>query len=486
MIPESALATGSLPPASYLQPLVPPSSTVAYDLGPVALNDPTGGLDAKLWTASVVGDDILIEAEDHAPSVLITAAGTTHISLTFDQNGAPFLAFIQGGVAKFWWYDTLANAYAITELPAGSVTPFASLDERRRPNLANGDIILAYILDGDLVYRQQRDRYTVEYLLRENVDGVLTKIGMTDALRFGFNVVPGVVVTGVTFLNAAPDGDVGTYSHQYQVTGGLPPYTFSVASGALPAGTTLSASGLLSGTITTAGSYSFTVQVVDSIGDGTQLPETVQVSVLALTGNAPAGITGSAYSYSYTATGGVTPYAYSISTGALPPGITLNSSTGAITGTPTAAGSYSWRVLVTDALGAVAFVDDAAAISGVLSITNPAPNIVADLAYSHTYVAAGGAGGNTWLLGGTLPTGITFDAGTATLSGTTTALGTYTFTVQVTDANSTVATLNESVTVSADVPFIITLANGDVIQTTGATIQFRDRPGESIKLEDID
>lgn len=487
MIPNQAIASADLPPADYLQPTLPPSSLIDYDWGPVALNTPGDGLSVKVWTFRVSGNEIVVGAADVPDDLLFNAEGVTAISGTFDQNGAPQVAFVQGGVAKYWWWDTIGGAYAITELPAGSLTPKMKLDDRRELQTTTNDVILSYILNNNLYFRAQRDRYTVEYLLKSNVGGTIQRCGMTTALRFGWDIQAGGV-TGITFTTAMADSELGdTVSFAYQVSGGTPPYTFSIAAGALPTGLALNTTtGAVTGSFTVAGTFSYTVQVIDSLGVSAQLAEVVEVSVLGLAGNAPAGIVGAAYSYSYTATGGITPYTYSLTTGALPAGITLNTTSGVISGTPTAASSYSWRVQATDALGAVATVDDTAEFINALTITNVAPNIVANVAYSHTYTAAGGAGSNVWLQGGTLPAGITFNAGTATLSGTTTALGPYTFTVQVTDSASTVATLNESVTVSANVPFIITLANGTIIETTGATIQFRDRPGESVTLEDIE
>jgi hypothetical protein len=484
VIPNDSLATGALPPATYVQTQVPASSLVAYDLGPVALNDSSEGLDVQVWTCSVSGDDIVIESDTHAQSVLFTAAGTSQVSLTFDQNGAPFVAFVQAGEAKFWWYDTLINDYTITTLPAGSLTPRATLDERRIPNLGNGDIILAYVLDGDLVYRQQRDRYQTEYLLRENVGGVLSQIDRTNVLRLGFDIVPTVDAGTPVITNPAPDGDVTeAYSHQYAISGGLPPYVFTVVSGALPTGLSLSVSGLLSGT-PEGGSYTFTVQVSDQTGATYQLVEEVDVSVLALAGDAPNAATSVAYSYAYTATGGTVPYAFDLTAGSLPPGVTLNASSGVISGTPTTAGAYTWTVRVTDAVSSVATVSDGASVIDDLSITNAAPNGVVSVAYSHTYAAAGGVAPYTWALSGSLPTGFSFNTSTGELSGTTVATGTYPVTVTVTDAEAETDVLADSFAVASSAPFLIRLPDDTVIEFTYATVEFRDAPGESVEFRE--
>jgi hypothetical protein len=71
---------------------------------------------------------------------------------------------------------------------------------------------------------------------------------------------------------------------------------------------------------------------------------------------------GEAYSYTYVATGGTAPYTFSVVSGTLPPGLTLDEDTGVLSGTPTTAGSYSFGVQVTDALGVVAFCGWAASV----------------------------------------------------------------------------------------------------------------------------
>ena len=81
---------------------------------------------------------------------------------------------------------------------------------------------------------------------------------------------------------------------------------------------------------------------------------------------------GVAYSSALTATGGVAPYTFSISSGSLPPGLTLNASTGAITGTPTTAGTYSYTAKVTDSTGT---------ITGSLTVT-VAPSTASQLVFS--------------------------------------------------------------------------------------------------------
>lgn len=148
-----------------------------------------------------------------------------------------------------------------------------------------------------------------------------------------------------------PAGVVNTaYSATIAATGGTTPYSWSVTSGSLPAGLSLSSSGTISGTPTTAGTSSFAVQVRDSnskTATGT-LSITITAPVSITTTSLPGGTAGVMYSATLTATGGMAPYNWKITTGTLPAGLSLNATSGAITGTPTTAGTSSFTVQVSD------------------------------------------------------------------------------------------------------------------------------------------
>src|SRR5204862_8286380 len=123
-------------------------------------------------------------------------------------------------------------------------------------------------------------------------------------------------------------------------SGGTTPYTWSLASGTLPTGLTLSSSGAISGTPTGTGTSNFTVKVTDANSNTATLGLSISVNAaLTVTSTSlPAGAQNAAYSASVTALGGTTPYTWSLASGALPPGLTLSSS-GAISGTPTGTGT---------------------------------------------------------------------------------------------------------------------------------------------------
>jgi hypothetical protein len=162
-----------------------------------------------------------------------------------------------------------------------------------------------------------------------------------------------ITITGLTITTLyLPSGLVGTaYSQTLAAIGGITPFTWTLTAGALPAGLTLSSSGTISGTPTTAGTASFTVKVTDS---STPKPQTVSqplsIAIIGLTITTkwlPNGIVGTAYSQTLAAIGGITPFTWTLTAGALPAGLTLSSS-GTISGTPTAAGKANFTVTVTD------------------------------------------------------------------------------------------------------------------------------------------
>jgi hypothetical protein len=145
------------------------------------------------------------------------------------------------------------------------------------------------------------------------------------------------------------------YSSNLSTTGGLPPYSFSVA-GSLPSGLTLNPStGEIAGTPNTPGTFSFTPQVMDASGNQDRntvqsqcdIAVTTPPTPLALACPTPNDEEGVRYSSSLVATGGAPPYVFSITSGSLPPGLSLNPASGAIRGIDTTAlGSFPFTARV--------------------------------------------------------------------------------------------------------------------------------------------
>lgn len=144
------------------------------------------------------------------------------------------------------------------------------------------------------------------------------------------------------------------YNATLSATGGTAPYTWTLKSGTLPAGLSLSTGGTISGTPTTAGAASITVQVSDSAttpqtADSGNLALAISGGMLQITSTvATVGTVGTAYNFQLEATGGVPPYTWAVGSGStLPAGLSL-SAAGVVSGTPTAAGSFNPSIAVTD------------------------------------------------------------------------------------------------------------------------------------------
>ena len=175
-----------------------------------------------------------------------------------------------------------------------------------------------------------------------------------------------VLTSAITIL---PDSITGLlvgkpYTQTHTASGGTAPYTWAVIGGALPAGLTLAAgTGIVSGTPTTQGAFSFTLRATDNVAKiGTKTyGGTVGANVLTITPTKlPQLIVAAPISVQFTATGGIAPYTWDVPVGTLPAG--LAQSNGLIFGTPTLAGAYSFTLRATDSIGQTGVV----ALSGTV------------------------------------------------------------------------------------------------------------------------
>ena len=278
-----------------------------------------------------------------------------------------------------------------------------------------------------------------------------------------------------------PGGTVAAaYSQSVTASGGVAPYTFAVTAGSLPAGVTLSPGGVLAGTPTAGGTFNFTVTATDSSPfpgpfSGSQAytvaiaPPTISLPATTLAG----GTLGQAYSASITAAGGGTaPYSYAVTAGALPGGLTLNTATGAITGTPSALGSFNFSITATDSsTGTGPYTATQAYAITVIDVPPVANNSSTTVAY--------GSGANPVALNitGGAPTSLAITTpatnGTATVSGTTISYqpnagyaGPDSFVYTATNSGGTSAPATVSVTVND--PIITITPSGGFAATVAA------------------
>lgn len=212
---------------------------------------------------------------------------------------------------------------------------------------------------------------------------------------------------------------------------------WSLAGGSLPAGLTLAGNGAISGTPTAAGTATFVANVHDgNIRTTTkQLTITVGTQLQAAATSLPRGEAGVGYSAKLSATGGFTPYRWSVASGTLPPGLRLDPGSGLIAGRPTAAGAYALRFTVTDATGSTGETAGTLNVAARLTIATRAlrPAEVGT-SYRAALRARGGIRPVRWTVAsGALPPGLRLDRTADVLAGTPRRAGTFRFTLRATD-----------------------------------------------------
>jgi hypothetical protein len=256
------------------------------------------------------------------------------------------------------------------------------------------------------------------------------------------------ILPGLAKLTIGPESATpGTTGKPYslQLTATVPdPKTWAISSGTLPPGLAIDTStGLISGTPAAAGQFDF--QVLAKVNGDAR----TDTKVLAIIVRDPLGILGTdpftparrasgevsvPFEALLAGTGGFGTYAWSLTSGALPPGLTL--SDGAIDGTPTTAGAYRFTATVTDSEGRVANYPASIIVAAKLSISTlllrPAK---VGFYYQAKLKTAGGVLPRTWkLLRGPLPRGIRFDRTVGVLYGIPTRAGRFRVTFEATDA----------------------------------------------------
>ncbi|MBB5476092.1 beta strand repeat-containing protein [Micromonospora parathelypteridis] len=276
---------------------------------------------------------------------------------------------------------------------------------------------------------------------------------------------------------APPAGQVSVpYSNQLTVNGGTAPFAWSISAGSLPPGVTINAStGLLSGTPTTAGTFDFTVRVLDASSQAaTQALSIVIAPLPTLTfPPPPQGQVGIAYSDQLTVNGGTGPFVWSVSAGSLPPGVTLNASTGLLSGTPTLGGNFSFTVRVVDSFGQAATRTVALGITASPTLTFPPPPPgQVGVPYSTQLTVNGGTAPFVWSVSaGTLPPGLTLNPSTGLLSGTPTTEGSSSFTVRVVDAAGQQATAPVTLVITTG-PLVVTKTSNVSTVAAGGTVNY--------------
>jgi len=334
-------------------------------------------------------------------------------------------------------------------------------------NVTSGALPLGLTLDpntGDI---------TGTPIIGETANFTITAIdtagGCTGSQNYTVTIICPVITLSPSTL---PSGTVGVlYDQTVSGSGGTGPYTFAVTSGLLPTGLILDpATGQISGIPTVPFTFNFTIMAVDaSFCAGSQAYSiTINCPTITISPSTlPNGDVDVLYDQTVSASGGAAPYVYTLTSGVLPDGLSLNSGTGQIIGTPTTSGSFNFTITATDSITCTGSQSYTVNISCPTITLSPStlPDGTTGVLYDQTVSANGGTAPYVYSVSaGSLPTGLTLNPATGQISGTPTVNGAFNFAITATDSNTCIGSQAYTVTISC-IPIAIspsTLPNGIV------------------------
>ena len=293
-------------------------------------------------------------------------------------------------------------------------------------------------------------------------------------------------ISGITYTFLS--GKVGTYYNDFvKVTGGYSPFTWTKVSGTLPSGLSMYSSSnylYLRGTPTKAGTYSFTLKAKDAYGNTAtkSFSLTIAPNPVTITYTFTGGKVGTYYNDYVKATGGTSPFTWTKTSGTIPSGMSLYSSSNYVylRGTPTKAGTYSFTLKVKDKYGYTDTKSFTMTISSALKIEYTFSSGKVGTYYNDFVKVTGGTSPFTWTkISGTIPNGLSMyrSGNYLYLKGTPTRAGTYSFTLKVKDAYGYITTKSFTMTIASNpVSITYTFLSGrvgayynDYVKVTGGS-----------------
>ncbi len=275
-----------------------------------------------------------------ANAITVGATTSTDARASYSNIGACLDLFAPGSSITAAWHTstTAVNTISGTSMATPHVAGAAAVLLGQQPSLTPAQVATTILANATTNVVQSAGT------------------GSPNRLLFSPPGAPPVGAPVVTTTTVPAAFQNEPYSTTLTASGGAAPYRWALTGGGLPAGLAVGADGVVSGTPTTSGTWTFTVTVTDAAGlTGSATLQLPTAAPLAVTTSAlPSGTVGAAYSANIAAAGGQAPYRWQIVAGGIQPGLTLNADTGAISGTPSSGGTYDVTVQVADAGGRVA------------------------------------------------------------------------------------------------------------------------------------
>lgn len=233
--------------------------------------------------------------------------------------------------------------------------------------------------------------------------------------------------------------------------------TYSLSNGSLPTGITLGSNGIFSGTPTASGAYPITITATADAGT-LELVSTFTVNASPSSSDStitPTATVGISYSDAVSANGFPAP-TYAVTSGSLPNGLTLNATTGGISGTPTLGGVFTFTITASNSSGSPLLIGPKTMTVGSAPSwidSQVSTSAVVGISYNDAFVASGFPAPTYALDSGTLPPGINLNTSTGALIGSAPLIaGTYSFVIRATNPSGSI-TINSSIIVSPNAAF---------------------------------
>jgi len=166
------------------------SRTKDFEYGGIHYRDASLGLLHTIWIAEVVGNDVRVYNKQTDETYYVySGTDITEISFGMDTAANPVIAVVDRGTCFIRWFDYSQQNYIVSTF-YNIRNPCIGMDDKYNYITSNSSVIFAYVKDNKLYFRDQRDRFEVEYWLRDLTSNIkLIKVGMSEGRRFQFQLV---------------------------------------------------------------------------------------------------------------------------------------------------------------------------------------------------------------------------------------------------------------------------------------------------------